>query len=172
MQPPRASSFAALLVPALLLFLPGCASQGDFPSLAPRPVESELPPADRAPPEAVLPDDPALPAGLQPFLAAARQGQAEFERSLPPARAAVGRAGASGTDSWVEAQQAISRVEAARNATAKAIADLDAYSLDQAKAHPLSPGDLDRIRQVVAQLQAIADAQGREVASLIAQLQK
>jgi hypothetical protein len=165
MRPSLAFRFA-LLAPSLLLALAGCAAEGDFPSLAPRPVESELPGADRAPPEVVVPDDPALPAGLQPFLAAARQGEAEFDRAVASARTAVGRAGAAGSDSWVEAQQAISRAEAARSATAKAIADLDAYAVAQAKAHPLSPGDLDRVREAAAQLQAISDAQAREIANL------
>jgi hypothetical protein len=159
-------------VPALLLALAGCAEQGDFPSLAPRPVERELPGADLAPPEAVIPDDPQLPARLAPLVAAGRRGQAEFDREVAAARAAVGRAGAAGSDSWVEAQQAISRAEAARSATAKAISDLDALAVEQSRTRPLSPGDLDRIREAVAQLQAVADAQGQELARLVAGLRK
>jgi hypothetical protein len=160
------------LAPALLLVLPACASKGDFPSLAPRAVERELPSPDLPPPQTVVPDDPRLPSGLQPFLAEARKGQADFNRYVSAARAAVSRAGAPGSDSWVEAEQAISRVEAARSATAKAIADLDAYSVEQAKAHPLSPADLDRIREAVTQLQALSDAQGQEIAALQGRLRK
>jgi hypothetical protein len=153
-----------------IALLAGCAPQGDFPSLAPRPVEKAFADSAEEPVRPVAADDPALPARLDTFVAAGRRGQADFDGDLEAARKAVARAGTSGSDSWIQAQQAISRVEAARSATANALADLDAFAIEQAKAHPLSPSDQDRIRRASEQLQAIAREQEEAVAALKSRL--
>ena len=161
-----------LLSAALLAGLTGCASSGSFPSLAPRPIERALAPPDVEPPRAVIADDPQLPARLQAFVAAGRGGQADFDAELTAARRAVGRAGGRGSDSWVEAQQAVSRLEVARATVANALSELNAYAVERAAAVPLSPGDRDRIREANAALQAIADGQQTELAALEGRLGK
>jgi ABC-type transporter Mla subunit MlaD len=160
-----------LVLPSAMLafLLAGCAAEGDYPSLEPRAVERELAEADPEPP-APLPDDPALAERVAALTAEARRGDAEFETALPAARAAVAGAGSAGGESWIEAQQALSRLEAARGATAKALADLDALALAEARRRPLSGADLERLRAAVAALQEIADRQHDEMAGLRARL--
>jgi hypothetical protein len=161
-----------LLSAALLAGLAGCAPSGSFPSLAPRPIERALAPPDVEPPKVAVADDPQLPARLQAFVAAGRSGQADFDAELASARRAVARSGGRGSDSWVEAQQAVSRLEVARATVANALSELNAYAVERANAAPLSQGDRDRIRQANAALQAIADAQQGELAALEGRLGK
>jgi hypothetical protein len=164
---------ARFVLPAAMLaaLLGGCAAEGDYPSLAPRPVEKELAATDPAPP-APLPDDPALAKRVAALAAEAQRGEAEFEAALPAARSAVAGAGAPGGESWVEAQQALSRLEAARRATVQALADLDALALAEAGKTSLSGADLERLRAAVAALQAIADRQHDQIAGLQARLSR
>ncbi len=157
---------SAALLGALLA---GCAAEGDFPSLEPRAVERELAQTDPAPP-APLADDPALAERVAALAAEARRGEAEFEAALPVARSAVAAAGPAGGEAWIEAQQALSRLEAARGATVRALADLDALALAEANKTTLNGADLERLRAAVAALQAIADRQHDEIAGLRARL--
>jgi hypothetical protein len=166
MLSPRLALAAALA----LASLSACARPGDFPSLAPRPIEKALAESEEEPAPQPPADDPQLPARLDAFVQAGRRGQAAFEAALPAARAAVARAGAPGSDSWVEAQQALSRVEAGRAAVAGALSDLNDYAVAQAKARPLGPGDSRRIGEATEALQRIAAAQQREVEALQARL--
>jgi hypothetical protein len=161
---PHLTAFFALLA------LSGCAQSGTFPSLAPRPQEKALADTEEEAPPPVLADDAQLPARLDAFVAEGRRGTAAFEAALPAARAAVARAGAPGSDSWIEAQKYLSRLEAARSTTAHALSELDAFAVEQAKARPLSPGDSERIRRATETLQQGADAQQRESAALQARL--
>jgi hypothetical protein len=82
----------------------------------------------------------------------------------------VAAAGPAGGEAWIEAQQALSRLEAARGATVRALADLDALALAEANKTTLSGADLERLRAAVAALQAIADRQHDEIAGLRARL--
>jgi hypothetical protein len=133
-------------------------------------MESALAATDDKPPAPALPDGPGLEARLDPFVAAARQGEAEFAAALAAARSAVGRAGAAGSDSWVEAQQALSRAEVARASTTAALADLDALTLAEARQRPLSPADIARLDRAVQEVQGIADSQQERIAALEARL--
>jgi hypothetical protein len=161
----------ALPATMIAALLAGCAAEGDYPSLAPRPVERELAATDPAPPPP-LPDDPALAGRVAALAAEAQRGEAEFEAALPAARSAVAGAGAAGGESWIEAQQALSRLEAARRATVQALADLDALALAEADKTSLSGADLERLRAAVAALQAIADRQHDQIAGLQARLSR
>ena len=166
MSRPRPSGLAL----AALLGISACAAPGPYPSLAPRAIERELAAADEAPPSPALPDDPGLSERIRPLIEKAESGDAEFQAAIPAARAATGRAGSSGSDSWVEAQQAVSRAEAARALTTAALAEIDALALAEARSRALSPGDLERLREGVAQVQAIADRQQEAIRALEASL--
>ena len=161
---------SALTAALALVALSGCTQQGDFPSLAPRPVERAMAESEEEPAVRPAPDDPQLPARVAAFVEAGRRGQAAFEATLPAARAAVGRAGASGSDSWIEAQQAISRLETTRATVANALSELDAYATGQARTRPLGPGDVERIREATELLQGLARDQERQSAELQARL--
>jgi hypothetical protein len=159
----------ATLLP--LAFAAACAAPGPYPSLAPRPAETVYASEDERQPVA-QPDDPALAAEVDRLAGAARAGAAHFDSASPAAEAAVTAAGGPGSDSWVEAQQALSRLEAERTRTTAALADLDALAVDRAKAGTLSPADGERLRTAMAEIQALADAQAERLERLGARLSR
>jgi hypothetical protein len=119
-----------LRVLLLACLLGGCATGGEFPSLAPRPVEqlSFEEPIKVDPPVAA---DPALSGRAGAILAEARAGDGEFEQAYARALPLVRAAGPAGSDAWIQAQEAISRVEAARIGTTSALSELDLLIADQ-----------------------------------------
>ena len=151
-----------LVVPtafAAALLLPGCAATGPFPSLAPREVERIYAAGDPLQTTPDAPSRPALAGQVSDLVAAANDGDAAFERALAAARPLAARAGARGSESWIAAQQAISRVEAARVATTRALGDLDQFAHTQAQQGPLSTADYQRLTGALARLQGLADRQ-------------
>ena len=158
-------SFAALPLAAALLTA-GCAATGPFPSLAVREAERLYASGDplQSAPEA--PDRAGLAGRIAGFLSAASQGDAAFERALAAARPLAARAGASGSESWVAAQEALSRLEAARATTSKAVGALDEFGAAEAKQGPLSKGDYDRLTAALARGAALAAKQQQAVDAL------
>ena len=152
---------AAFALPALA-FLSGCAARGDFPSLAPRPIESELMAERPAAPTREAPADPALRARVAELVRLARAGQAAFDTALAKARDAAAGAGAAGSDGWIAAHAAVSRVEAARAEVVTALAELDGLIVERAR-QPTSAGDLAMVNAALADVQAIVDRQGKEL---------
>ncbi|HST36666.1 MAG TPA: hypothetical protein VLK25_08570 [Allosphingosinicella sp.] len=140
---------------AAALSLAGCAAQGPFPSLAPRPAEQMDMSVDPVRPDPVIADDPALAQQLAGLVAEARAGWRDFETEAGPAARAVAASGPSGSDSWVVAQQAISRLEAARARTQAARSDLDRLALER-QDQPTSPADRQAIEAAIAETEAIA----------------
>lgn len=154
----------AILVPVLLAA--GCAAPGPYPSLAPRPAEKAYAEDAEERKPTPQPDDPALAAEVDRLLAAGTAGAAEFDRALPAAQSAAGRAGGAGSESWIEAQQALSRLESARARTTAAVADLDRLSVERTSAGTLGPGDSERLRAATEELQALADSQADRLRKL------
>ncbi|MEO7828048.1 MAG: hypothetical protein ABIR60_13000 [Allosphingosinicella sp.] len=142
-----------------LVLAAGCAAPGPYPSLAPRAAEKAYADDAEERKPTPRPDDPALAGEIDRLLAEAKAGAAAFDSALPAAEATAGRAGATGSDSWIEAQQALSRLEAARARTTAAIADLDKLGLERASAGTLGEGDSERLRAATAELQILTDAQ-------------
>ena len=155
-----------VLTSCLCLLGAGCGASGDYPSLAPRPAEALYASGDPERVPVPAPDDPAIAQHIAPLLEAGRSGEAAFDAALRRAREAAGRAGAAGSDSWVDAQQALSRAAAARTTTTRALADLDLYAVARAKEGPLSPADAERLSAATASLQAIADRQQSQIESV------
>ena len=154
----------------LLLAAAACAPPGPYPSLEPRPIEKALADTEEPRAEVPLPDDSELPARMRALIDQARKGEADFRGELPAARDAVAKAGPDGSDSWIEAQQAISRLEAARAVTTEALSDLDAMTLAQANEKGASAADLERMAQAVAAVQALADSQQAEIGRLMGRI--
>ena len=169
---------------ASVALLSACAAQGPFPSLSPRAAEFELagrpvpaciggsaaavlPPAGRGP--ALAAPDARLGAELTRLIDQARRGQAEFDEILPGARTRVARAGASGSDAWITAQQDVSRLEAARAPTVDALAALDALVLARSD---LGGNEADRLSAVAAadEVRRLAEGQNAEIDRLSASL--
>jgi hypothetical protein len=148
-----------LSLPAAALLLPGCAADGSYPSLAPREAERLYASGDplQTTPEAA--ERSGLADRVAGFVASAAEGDEAFRRALAAAQPLAARAGTRGSESWIAAQQAISRVEAARAATTRALADLDMFASEQARQGPLSTADYQRLTGAVARLQAQADSQ-------------
>jgi len=147
----------AILIP--LALAAGCAAPGPYPSLAPRPAEKAYADDAEERKPTPQPDDPALAGEIDRLLAAGKAGAAEFDSALPAAQSAASRAGAAGSDAWIEAQQALSRLEAARARTTAAVADLDRLAVERAGAGRLGSGDSERLRAATAELQALTDSQ-------------
>jgi hypothetical protein len=152
----------------------GCAADGPYPSLAQRPAERAYAEERDAPdpPPPYYPDDPTLAAKLQPLVDQAEAGRGAFDAAYSAAAPLVAKAGASGSDSWIVAQQAVSRVTAAQAQTTRALADLDQLAVAQAAAGPLSETDAERLRQATSRLQGLADAQAERLAGLEASLRR
>ena len=162
---PYAICVRVLLAPLLLaLFSAGCARSGDFPSLAPRAVEqlSMEEPVRVDPPVAA---DAAFRDRVSGLLARARAGDAAFERTYARAATLASRAGGADSDSWVQAQQAISRAEVARTETTVALADLDRLAIERADA-PTSEADHEALMEAQQFAQALANDQHRRLEGL------
>ena len=154
----------AILVP--LLVAAGCAAPGPYPSLAPRPAEKAYAEDAEERQPTPQPDDPALASEIDRLLAEARAGGADFDAALPAAQAAASASGAAGSDSWIEAQQNLSRLESARARTTAALADLDRLAVERTSAGTLGEADAGRLRAATAEIQALADNQAERLRRL------
>lgn len=154
----------AVLLSLLPLAAAGCATGGDFPSLAPRAIEqlSFEEPIKVDPPVA---PDPSLLGRANALLAEARAGDAAFEIALGQAQQRARGAGPTGSDSWVQAQEAISRVEAARLRTTTALADLDRFIADNSE-DPVNDEIWAGIEGARTAAQTMAANQDRRLATL------
>lgn len=148
---------AALALPLSMLLAGGCARGGDFPSLAPRAVESLSWDEPVRASVAVAPE-PGLDAAVERALAEARRGEAEFRAVLPAARRLAAAAGAQGSESWIAAQQALSRAEAAREPTAAALAELNALAVARA-VQPTNEAQSAALQAALQSAAAISSAQ-------------
>ena len=162
---PYAICVRVLLTPLLpALFVAGCASGGDFPSLAPRPVEQ----LSMEEPVRVDPDvapDPAFRGRVAELLGRARAGDGAFERAYANALPRVRAAGGANSDSWIAAQEAISRAEVARVETTSALADLDRLATERADV-PTNDGDHAALTEALRAAAALAEDQHRRLGGL------
>src|SRR5206468_1283864 len=71
------------------------------------------------------PAEPRLGGQLAHLLGAGRQDDAKFMAAVPATEHAIRTAGKAGSDSWVAAEQALSRLETDRTQTSVAAADLN-----------------------------------------------
>jgi len=106
----------------------------NYPSLAPRPVESRSEEEESAPLPLPAPADAATAARIDALLADARRGEADFARLLPEAERAIGAARGKAADSeaWIAGQQMLSALDAARTPTAAAMTAIDSLYVDLA----------------------------------------
>ena len=157
------------ITPCLLLLVAACSTPnlGPEPSLAPRAAEAidpRVPVPGDVPLGAVTPE---VTARLEALLSAVRAGRSEFD-----ARAAVSNrlalaAGPSASESWIAAQQSLSRLVAQYGVTTRAAADIDELAAGRVKAQGwLSPADRAAIAGVAAEVGAISDSQSATIARL------
>ncbi|HMC91744.1 MAG TPA: hypothetical protein VKI45_04720 [Allosphingosinicella sp.] len=166
-------SLALPLLLALPALAAGCASnEGDFPSLAQRPAEREyaaeqMGPAKVRPP---LPADASVASRTESFVADARGAAGAFTQAYEAAAAAVAKAGAPGSDSWVIAQEAVSRAVAAQAPLARISGELDDYAAARARQTPLAPADIERLHAATAEVERLAAEQAARIRRLEASL--
>lgn len=150
---PRLPAFALAL-----MALGGCVAEDGFPSLAQRPAELSRSVEAPIHPAVEVPSDPALRARIAALIGQAQGGERDFVAALGATEAAVGRAGAAGSESWVEAQLAVSRLEATRTATTRALAELDGLAIGRAEVATNSE-DFAAIGAAIAEVERIAASQ-------------
>lgn len=151
-----------LAATAAALCLAGCVAQDGFPSLAMRPAEREVSFEPPVHPRAEVPSDAALRARVRELLGLADEGDRAFRTALGTAEAAVGAAGAAESESWIEAQEALSSLESTRAPTTRALSDLDRLAVDRADM-PTSDEDYAALQAAVASVEEIAETQQRRV---------
>ncbi len=152
------------LTTAASLPLAGCAATpgGDAPSLAKRPVEGRF---DIAPPAVVVAPPGPLPADLAGRLARweadAAAGQQGFAAERGTAASLVSAAAGApvASERWVVAQQAISRLGAARAPLTAALADIDRLYLERSIDEQVDGlPDIYALRDRLADLASTQDA--------------
>ncbi|SFS00104.1 hypothetical protein [Sphingomonas jatrophae] len=138
-----------------LLLVAGCtASHKGYPSLAPRPIEQQalFEEPERATPAATR--DPALDAKVAEVVARLDAAERDFAEALAALRR-TGSAPAVGSEAWIAAQLALTRLDAARGPASQALADLDALRLAAAQAAtPPDTAALDAARSRAEALEA------------------
>ncbi|WP_447932109.1 hypothetical protein [Sphingopyxis fribergensis] len=154
----------ALLFVPLLLSLPACAAtqSSDGPSLAKRAVEGRF---DVAPPTVVVAPPGPLPTDLagrlQRWEADGAAGQQAFVAERTAAASAVSAAAGApvASERWVVAQQAISRLAAARAPLTAALADIDRLYIERSVDDQIDGlPDIYALRDRLADLASTQDA--------------
>ena len=161
------------LLPLLaMLPLAACsAPTAHEPSLSPRPAEAIDP---RVPiPDTVAAGtvDPALAERLQALVSAARANTSAFDAREAEASRLAAAAGPMASESWVAAQQALSRLVEQRGVTTRVAADIDALASARLEGqHWIQPADREAIAAAAADVAAINDPQAAAVSRLMDQL--
>ena len=145
----------SVLLAACVPALAGCVAQGPFPSLAPRPEEADFSTAEPVRTAPDVPSDVALRTRIGGLVAQSLEGLTAFDAAYPQADRAIAAAGAQSSDTWIEAQQSLSRLEVARNRTTGARAELDRIAIDRA-ATPTAADDLQMLERAIAEAERIA----------------
>jgi hypothetical protein len=160
------------LVALALLLAAGCSSTtGREPSLAPRPAEAidpRLPIPDTVP---VGPVNAELAQQLEALVDTARAGVPRFNAQETEATRLSAAAGPTESESWIAAQQALSRLVEQHGVTTRVAADIDALAANRLEGqHWIRPADQQAIAAAAAEVGAINSAQAADIARLNAQL--
>jgi hypothetical protein len=135
--------------------------------LLPRPAEAIDP---RVPVEAPVnsrPVDATLTTKLAALVSQAHDGDAAFQPALAEAQQLAAASGATHSDGWIAAQEALSAAISARTPTARALTDIDALGGDKLQAQQgLSPADLEAIKHAGEEVGAIDRKQADAIAAI------
>lgn len=158
-----------LIVLLLATGLAGCTdTSGKYPSLLPRAIEKQ----SLAEPERPVPvaaPDPALDKQIAGMMSAIDKASKDFTTTAQgaEARIAVARGLPQGSDGWLDAQAALSDVDAALGPVTSILADLDQLAAQRGLAGLPPYPALDA---AIAKAGAIADAEAARKAALEASL--
>ena len=157
----------------MILALSACASSNAPPSLLPREAEKIDPRLQVVRPMNDRPVDASLAGQLAALVSEARSGDAAFEPVAAEARQLASAAGAAQSESWIAAQEALTRAIAAKLPTAKALGDIDTLGGNRLQANGgLAPSDLAAIQQADAEVSAIDPRQSAAIKSIQAALSR
>ena len=141
------------------------------PSLAPRPAESidpRVPIPDTVP---AGPVDAALAAQLEALVETTRAAAPQFNAQESVATRLAAAAGPMASESWIAAQQALSRLVEQHGVTTRAAGDIDALAGNRLDSqHWIRPADREAIAAAAAEIGAINDAQADAIRRLASQL--
>ena len=153
----------------MVFLLTGCAASGSFPSLAPRPIEQAAAAQPATTPMVVIaPSDPARVARVRALVEKAQAAVPDFNTALAAAQQAVGGGKAAGSDGWIAAQVAVSRLERTREPIGTVLSEL---TVEQ-RTLLMGPESDDRamLEAAFAQVSTLDQQQGDAVRGLIAKL--
>jgi hypothetical protein len=144
-----------------------CSTGGPYPSLRPRAAEAIDPRIQPVRPINDRPATPALTKQLAALVDQARAGEADFGPAAAEAERLAAIAGASQSESWIAAQEALSAAIAARKPTALAEADIDALGATALQTQGgIAPNDLDAINKAASEVLKIARGQTDRIAAI------
>jgi hypothetical protein len=153
--------------PLLLTFLvlSACSAPGGpYPSLQPRAAEAIDPRVPVPRPMNQRPVAAALASRLAALVGQAHSGDAAFDAAASQAERLAAAAGAPQSDSWMEAEEALSAAIAARKATAMALSDIDELGGDALQTNAgIAPKDLAAIRSAAAEVGALDQRQAARI---------
>ena len=157
----------ALLFLPILLDTAACAAQdSSAPSLAPRAAETIDPRVPVPDPELPTTADAQLTERLRALVAQAVSGDEAFRAAISDARRLAEAAGPAESESWILAQQALSKSIAAREPVTRAVGEIDALGARSVVTHGgIGAANLKAIESAAAQVSAIDE---REAAVLTA----
>lgn len=159
-----------LILSALpLLALAACTtSDKQYPSLLPRPIETQSM-AEPASADPVAKPDATLDSKIAEIVATLNRSAGDFTASAQKAEAAVAvaRGMAQGTDPWLNAQTALAELGSKRAPLLAAQSELDELAIERGKAGQPPYPSLDA---AVARADTLANAQAARIASLEAAL--
>ena len=141
------------------------------PSLAPRTAET-IDPRVPIPSEPVAgPADPTVSARIAELLGQVRAGDAAFQAVADDTSRLAAAAGPPQSESWIEAQQSLSALIAARGPVTRAISDIDAMIAARlVAAGGILPGDLAALQAASSAAAAVGERQAALIDRLQAQL--
>jgi hypothetical protein len=160
-----------LLLSALPLAAACTVTTSPEPSLAPRAAEAidpRLPVMGEVPAGTV---DPALASRLAALVAEARSGVPAFDAREAEASRLAAAAGPQASESWIAAEQALSRLVEQYGATTRAAADIDALASSRLEGQRwIAPADREAIALAASDVGSISDQQAAAIDRLRDQL--
>lgn len=162
-----------ILLSALILSLTGCAEAGKYPSLNPRPIEAK---AEGLLADPTAPEVPLAPATaetrskIDAALRLAQGGVSAFDAALPRARSAANAAGAKGSESWINAQMAVSALEQHRGPVKSALADLEEVLRNTLSGPPGE--DIARVQEAIRTVESMNAQQEEAMTALLRSLSR
>ena len=140
------------------------APSGTYPSLRPRAAEAIDPRVPVHRPMNTRPVFPALASRLSALVDEAQAGNAAFDSAVTQAERLASSAGAPQSDSWMEAQEALTAAIAARKPTATALSDIDEIGATSLQTQAgIAPNDLAAIKRAAEEVAALDQRQAERI---------